>query len=299
MRDLSNTCKIAVVQAAPVMFDKDGCVEKVLRYIDECADHGAELIVFPELFIPCYPFGLTFGFRVGSRNQAGREDWKKYYDNSILADGPEMQKIIDKAVTRGVYVSVGYSEREPLNGTLHIFGQQRLSDTTAPLCVDYNNTRYYTYAVWTDGVNLSRDYAPCIDAEGKPAFYDRVARNYIYPIGDKAEFVAEFTGNVGTNSVYVTGENEKGEPAAYLDPDATALGYHQIAVGNSETFTATGRMVFGRKVKGYRIDTWTDGTGWEKGAVQSGYTATLGGEKSFRRLVWLWGKSAGLTIFVR
>ena len=194
----------------------------------------------------------------------------------------------------------GYARSsEPLIGTLHIFGQQRLSDTTAPLCVDYNNTRYYTYAVWTDGVNLSRDYAPCIDAEGKPAFYDRVARNYIYPIGDKAEIVAEFTGTVGTNSVYVTGENEKGEPAAYLDPDATAPGYYKIADGGSETFTAAGRMVFGRKVKGYRIDTWTDGTGWVKGAVQSGYTATLDGEKSFRRLVWLWGKSAGLSIFVR
>ena len=58
-------------------------------------------------------------------------------------------------------------------------------------------------------------------------------------------------------------------------------------------------MVFGRKVKGYRIDTWSDGTGWVKGAEQSGRTATLDGEKSFRRLVWLWGKSAGLSIFVR
>ena len=37
MRDLKDTCRIAVVQAAPVMFDKDGCVDKVLRYIDECA----------------------------------------------------------------------------------------------------------------------------------------------------------------------------------------------------------------------------------------------------------------------
>ena len=37
-----------------------------------------------------------------------------------------------------------------------------------------------------------------IDAAGKPAFYDRVARNYIYPIGDKAEFVAEFTGTATT-----------------------------------------------------------------------------------------------------
>ena len=187
---------------------------------------------------------------------------------------------------------------EPLNGTLHIFGQQRLHDTTAPLCVDYNNTRYYTYAVWTDGVNLSRDYAPCIDAAGKPAFYDRVGGNYIYPIGDKAEIVAEFTGTVGTNSVYVTGENEKGEPAAYLDPDATALGYHQIADGGSETFTATAREVFETRVVGYRVDTWVEGSGWRKGAVQSGRSVTLSGENSFRRVVWIWKRVSGSAIYI-
>ena len=189
---------------------------------------------------------------------------------------------------------------EPLVGTLHIFGNLNGAATSTPvLCIDYNNTRYYTYAIWEDGVNLNRDYAPCIDAEGRPAFYDRVGGNYIYPIGDKAEFIAEFGGSVGTNSVYVTGENELGEPAAYLDPDGVVPGYYTIAPGDSEPFVATKRNVFGRRVVGYRIDTWTDGTGWVKGEEQGGRTATLDGEKTFRRLVWLWGKSAGLTIFVR
>ncbi len=72
------------------MFDKDACVEKALKLIDECAYNGAELIVFPELFIPSYPYGMTFGFRVVSRNEDGRRDWKTYYDNSILAKCPEM-----------------------------------------------------------------------------------------------------------------------------------------------------------------------------------------------------------------
>ena len=188
---------------------------------------------------------------------------------------------------------------EPLNGTLHIFGQQRLHDTSAPLCVDYNNTRYYSYTIWTNGVDLTHDYVPCLDAEGKPAFYDRVGGNYIYPTGDKAEIVAEFTGNVGTNSVYVTGENEKGEPAAYFDPDATALGYHQIAVGNSETFTATGRMAFDRRVVGYHVDTWTDGTGWVKGPMCKGRSVTLEGEKTFRRLVWIWKRVSGAAFYLR
>ena len=97
MRDLESVCKVAVVQATPVMFQKEKCVEKVLKLMEECAANGAQLIVFPELFIPGYPYGMTYGFTVGSRNQAGREDWKVYYDNSILAKGTEMQQIIDCA----------------------------------------------------------------------------------------------------------------------------------------------------------------------------------------------------------
>ena len=69
MKTLKDICRIAVVQAAPVLFDKDACVEKAIRLIHEAADSKAELIVFPELFIPCYPVGLTFGFRVGSRRE--------------------------------------------------------------------------------------------------------------------------------------------------------------------------------------------------------------------------------------
>ena len=72
MRELKNACRVAVVQATPVMFDKSKCLEKALRLIDECADNGTELIVFPELFIPGYPFGMTFGFTVGSRKAASR-----------------------------------------------------------------------------------------------------------------------------------------------------------------------------------------------------------------------------------
>ena len=85
MKDLKPTCRIAVVQAAPVLFDKTACTDKAVRLIAECAQHGAELIVFPELFIPGYPYGMTFGFTVGARNEDGRKDWQLYCDNSISA----------------------------------------------------------------------------------------------------------------------------------------------------------------------------------------------------------------------
>lgn len=119
MLNLKNECKIAVVQAAPVMFDKDACVDKAIGLIKECAEHGAELVVFPELFIPGYPYGLTYGFTVGSRTSEGREDWKKYYDHSILADGEEMKRLVHTATEYNVYISIGYSERDAVTATLY------------------------------------------------------------------------------------------------------------------------------------------------------------------------------------
>ena len=52
MKDLGNVCKIAVVQAEPILFDKDACVEKAVEMIGKAAYNQAELIVFPELFMP-------------------------------------------------------------------------------------------------------------------------------------------------------------------------------------------------------------------------------------------------------
>ena len=96
MKDLKDVCKIALVQAAPVMFDKKLGVEKTVKLIEEAAEKNVDLIVFPELFIPGYPYGMTYGFTVGSRNEKGREDWKVYYDNSIVIPGEETD-ILGKA----------------------------------------------------------------------------------------------------------------------------------------------------------------------------------------------------------
>ena len=119
MRDLKKECHIAVVQATPVMFDKDKCVQKTIEYIKECSKNGAELIVFPELFIPGYPYGMTYGFTVGSRSADGRKDFKVYYENSILSDGEEMAAIVRAAKECGVFVSIGYSERDSISSTLY------------------------------------------------------------------------------------------------------------------------------------------------------------------------------------
>lgn len=164
MKDLKDTCKLVVVQAAPVMFDKTACIEKALKLINECTANGAELIVFPELFIPGYPYGMTFGFRVGSRNADGRKDWKVYYDNSILANGPEMQQLIEKAKEQGIYLSIGYSERDAVTGTLYNSNMMIAPDGTAMNHRKLKPTGSER-VVWGDA---DRDYFPVMETPWGP-----------------------------------------------------------------------------------------------------------------------------------
>ena len=101
------------------MFDKAACTDKAVALIREAAANGAELVVFPELFVPCYPYGMTFGFTVGHREESGRADWKRYYDNSLLVPGPETEALAAAARETGLWLSIGVSERVAESGTLY------------------------------------------------------------------------------------------------------------------------------------------------------------------------------------
>lgn len=120
MKDLqSKVCRIALVQAEPVMFDKKASLEKALAYVREAAAHHAELIVFPELFIPGYPIGMNFGFSMGKRTKAGREDWMKYCEASVVVGEEEFRQLSAAAKESGAYISIGFSERDAVIGTLY------------------------------------------------------------------------------------------------------------------------------------------------------------------------------------
>ena len=119
MRDIKESCKIAVVQAEPVLFDKEASLEKALNLISKAAEQNAELIVFPELFIPGYPIGMTFGFTVGKRTEPGREDWKRYSDSSIVVGDSDFNQLSSAAIQAKAYISIGFSERDAISGTLY------------------------------------------------------------------------------------------------------------------------------------------------------------------------------------
>ncbi len=106
------SANVAVVQAAPILFDREATVAKTCRLIHEAATEGAQFILFPESLIPAYPRGLGFGMVVGSRSPEGRRLWQRYWENSVPVPGPATEAIGQAAHEAGVYVAVGVTERD-------------------------------------------------------------------------------------------------------------------------------------------------------------------------------------------
>jgi nitrilase len=101
--------------------DRDATVEKTCRLIQEAAGKGARLALFPEAFIPAYPWGLRFGTVVGRRDPAGRRDWARYWSNSVDVPSPATEAISEAARLANIYAAIGVIERDTTysRGTLY------------------------------------------------------------------------------------------------------------------------------------------------------------------------------------
>ncbi len=109
--------KVAVVQAAPVVFDLEATLEKTAALVEQAALGHPELILFPEAFVSGYPRGLDFGARVGSRTPEGRELYRRYWASSVDVPGPAMTRLAAMARKAQAHLVIGVIERE--GGTLY------------------------------------------------------------------------------------------------------------------------------------------------------------------------------------
>lgn len=113
---------VAVVQAASVLMDREQSVTKACRFLDEAADHGADLIVFPEAFIPGYPRGLAFGSVVGERRPEGRTDWGRYWRSAISIPSSDVDRLAEAIAQTHAYVVMGVIERADHGGRGTLYG---------------------------------------------------------------------------------------------------------------------------------------------------------------------------------
>ena len=121
MQDSLEQVRVAVIQATPILFDRQATVEKTCQLAADAAAQGAQLLVFPEAFIPAYPRGLGFGTVVGSRSPSGRRTWERYWANGVDVPGPATETLGAAARQAKAYLAVGVVERDTQfsRGTLY------------------------------------------------------------------------------------------------------------------------------------------------------------------------------------
>lgn len=113
----SGRVRVAVVQAAPVAFDRQATLERVRTLTADAAARGAQLVLFPEAFVSAYPRGLSFGTVVGSRTAEGREWYRRYWESSLDVPGPDTDALGAIAREARLHLVIGVIERE--GGTLY------------------------------------------------------------------------------------------------------------------------------------------------------------------------------------
>jgi nitrilase len=111
------TVRAAVVQAAPVGFDRERTLDRVEQLTAQAAAERAQLVVFPEAFVPGYPKGADFGAVVGSRSPDGREWFRRYHQSSVDIPGPAVERLSGIARASAVHLVIGVVERAA--GTLY------------------------------------------------------------------------------------------------------------------------------------------------------------------------------------
>ena len=116
MGDQYPVVKVAAVQAASVFLDREASTEKACRLIREAGANGAQLIAFPESFIPAHPIWYHHHPATGTlANRFAVELFK----NAVEIPGPEIAALSAAAAAAGAYVVIGVCEKIPKTlGTL-------------------------------------------------------------------------------------------------------------------------------------------------------------------------------------
>ncbi|MGM0931057.1 MAG: carbon-nitrogen hydrolase family protein [Actinomycetota bacterium] len=99
--------RVAAVQAEPVWLDIDGTTKKTVDLISEAATGGADLVAFPETWIPGYPVFL-WSYPVYQQ----MEFVARYHANSVTIDGEAMTRIREAARENSITVVLGFSEKD-------------------------------------------------------------------------------------------------------------------------------------------------------------------------------------------
>jgi nitrilase len=104
---------VACVQAEPVILDREGTIDKLEGLASEAAGKGAELVVFPETFVPVYPSSRWAKAFAGWQNEGAKQTFARIAENSVAVGSASEQRLAACARELGIWLVTGVNEVEP------------------------------------------------------------------------------------------------------------------------------------------------------------------------------------------
>ncbi len=141
---MSQIVRAAAVQISPVLYSREGTVEKVVRKIRALATQGVQFATFPETLVPYYPYFafIQAPFQMGAEHQ-------RLLEQSVTVPSAETDAIGQAAREANMVVSIGVNERD--GGT--IYNTQLLFDANGALIQRRRKLTptYHEKMVWGQG----------------------------------------------------------------------------------------------------------------------------------------------------
>ena len=138
--------KAAAVQLSPVLYSREGTVEKVVRTIHELGQKGLQFAAFPETVIPYYPY---FSFLQPAYQLVAGRDHLRLLDQAVTVPSAATHAIGDACKQAGVVVSIGINERDGQT----LYNTQLLFDADGTLIQRRRkiSPTYHERMVWGQG----------------------------------------------------------------------------------------------------------------------------------------------------
>jgi predicted amidohydrolase len=103
---MAGPLRVAACHAAPVFLSAKATTQKAISLIKTASENKANLVIFPETYIPAFP--IWSALRAPTQNHSL---FKRMASQSIYADGPEIQALQSAAQETQTYLSIGISEK--------------------------------------------------------------------------------------------------------------------------------------------------------------------------------------------
>ncbi len=105
--------RVACVQAEPVILDRDATIEKLAALTAEANASGADLVVFPETFVPAYPSSRWARALAGWADANAKAVFARLREQSLEVPGPDERRLGTVAHENGVWLVTGVNEVDP------------------------------------------------------------------------------------------------------------------------------------------------------------------------------------------